>query len=155
MTYHIDCKNYQCQKCSASYIPFKKDFICPKCEEVIDEFYDFVPELIRSICGNKRKYGAYTPSAWAYMSFTDYVQMPIFNLFDCLEEERPENEIEYINNWFDKIQWEQEYFKNHVKEIAFLVYEDYKANRNSYLNIRPTKELKRNLWRKFFKIFMP
>jgi len=154
MTYHIKCQEYKCPECSALYIPFKKDFVCPNCGESTDEFYDFVPELIRSIRGNKRKEGSYTPSAWAYLNFTDYVQYPIFNLFDCLEEERPENEIEYINNWFDKIQWEQEYFKNYVREIAFLVYEDYKANRNSYLCIRPIKELKRSLWRKLCRVFM-
>ena len=155
MTYHIHCKNYQCQKCLASYVPFKKDFVCPNCGEVTDEFYDFVPELICSIRGNKRRYGSYTPSAWAYMSFTDYVQVPIFNLFDCLEEERPENEIEYINSWFEKQEWNHDRFKNYVKEIAFLVYDDYKANRNSYLNIRPIKELKRNLWKKLLRVFMP
>jgi len=136
-----------------SYIPFKKGFVCPKCGEPTGEFYDFIPELISSMKGNKRKEGSYTPSAWAYLDFSDYVQFPIFNLFDCLEAEMPENEIEYINNWFAKNQWGEECFGNHVKEIALLVYEDYKTNRELYLSL---KQKIKSWWRKpFWKTFIP
>lgn len=156
MTLHIRCKNYKCPKCSAPYIPFKKDFTCPKCGESVNDFYDFIPELINSMKAHKRVYGiGYTPPAWSQTDFSDFVQIAIYNLFDCLEYEKPENEIDYINNWFDKVEWETDNFKKHTKDIAMSVYEDYKADRNSYLEIEPIKEPRFRLWKKFFKIFMP
>lgn len=153
MTYHIKCQEYRCPECSALYIPFRKDFTCPQCEKPVEGFFDFIPELISSIRGNKRKYGEYTPSAWMYLYFSDYVQQPIFCLFDCLEAEMPEDEIDYINNWFDKNKWGKEYLKKHTKEIALLVYEDYKANRKLYLSLR--QKIKSWWKRPFVKIFMP
>ncbi|MCX6722032.1 MAG: hypothetical protein NTY04_02495 [Candidatus Staskawiczbacteria bacterium] len=132
MTAHSGCEEFKCTKCSASYIPFKKDFKCPKCGEPIAEFYDFIPETIDAMKCHWEMFGSYTPPMWFSGPFSDYVLTDIFNVFDAIEDSNPADPEEFIKDLFAKAEYDEEYQRKHIEEMALLIYQDYKVNKNSY-----------------------
>ena len=139
MTIHIHYKDSKCPKCSVLFIPFKKDFKCPNCNEPINEFFDFVPELIDSMKIHKEKYGDYTRPAWYVGSLTEHIQSIIFKLFDALEQQISPNPSEFITDWLSKVKWkDQQYLQKHIEDIALAVYEIYKDD-EEFKNIEHKK----------------
>jgi len=119
MTIHIHFKDIKCKKCSAVFIPFKKDFRCLNCGESTDEFFDFIPEMIDSMEHHKKRYGQFTPPGWYKGSLAEHVQSIIFMIFDSLEAEKPKNHQEFIQSHLHKAEWyDEEYLKKHIIDIA-------------------------------------
>ena len=152
MTLHSECKDFECSKCSALYIPFKKHFKCPKCGKPSTEFFDFISETIGAMKGHRNMYGSYSPPAWFYGSFSDYVLMNIFDVFDSIEYNNPPDPEVFIKEWFAKSECEEEYQPKHVEEIVLLIYQDYKVNKESYIK-EEVKE--RGRFKKWLKNFIP
>jgi len=133
MTYHIRCKNYKCPKCSANYIPFKKDFKCPNCGESTNEFFDLIPEMVHSLEYHKQKYGSFRSPAWSITSFVEHIQSIMFDVFDYVESNKLSNPEVFIAEHFDKADWgDKPYLKNHVKEIALVTLKNYRAKGNKF-----------------------
>jgi hypothetical protein len=155
MTIHIHYKDNKCPKCSVLFIPFKKDFKCPNCNEPINEFFDFIPELIDSMKIHKEKYGDYMPPAWYVGSLTEHVQSIIFKLFDALERQISPNPSEFIADWLNKVKWgNQQYLQKHIEDIASAVYKIYKDD-GEFKNIKHKKIEKPLKMKRIFKIFFP
>ena len=91
MSLHPKIQDVECKKCSAVFVPFKKDFKCPKCGRSIKIFVEFIPEIITSMSYHKELYGRYFPFAWYSRSASEHILGNIFLLFDGLEEEKPDN----------------------------------------------------------------
>ena len=154
MTLHINLKDIKCEKCSAVFIPFRQDFKCPKCNEPTNEFFDFIPELIGSMKYHKERYGKFTPDAWYIGSLAEDVQSIIFKIFDVLEIDKPINPEEFIITTIDKINWrDQQYLKNHIKEIALEVLKIYLTQKDSWQ--KRDDVIKVSGWKRRLKIFMP
>jgi len=108
------------------FVPFHKDFKCPNCAEPTNEFFDFIPEIIEAMEYHKKRYGRYMPGAWYVGSLADNIQSIIFRIFDVLEIDKPAKPEEFIITTLDKMNWsDQQYLKNHVKEIALEVLKNY------------------------------
>jgi len=132
MTAHSGCEDFKCSKCLAFYIPFKKDFKCPKCGEPTAEFYDFIPETIDAMKCHWAMFRSYTPPIWFSGPFSDYILTDIFNVFDAIEADNPVDPEEFIKDLFAKAEWDEEYKRKHIEEIVLLIYQDYKINKESY-----------------------
>lgn len=118
------CKDTHCPKCSAFYIPFKKDFKCPSCNEPINEFYDIIPETISLMASNKKEYGKYKPDDWPITTFLRYVQRHVFSLLDLIEENNFNDGDDFIKFAFRKDNWvAPEYERKHIEEIALFVFQ--------------------------------
>jgi phage FluMu protein Com len=119
---HSNYKDSRCSKCSAFYIPFKKDFRCPNCNELINEFYDLVSETISLMKGNKKKYGTYKPTDWSTNTFSDFVQKHIYEVLDSAEKNNFTDKEDYIKFSFRRDNWvAEEYQRKHIEEIAISV----------------------------------
>ncbi|MFH1824396.1 MAG: hypothetical protein ABH873_04125 [Candidatus Firestonebacteria bacterium] len=155
MTIHIHHEDNKCQKCSALFIPFKKDFKCPKCGESTNEFFDFIPELISSMKIHKAMYGSYMPPAWYTGSLVEHIQNIIFELFDTMEQQVSPNPSEFIVNWLNKIEWgDQKYLGKHIEDIALATYQIYESDgKFKDIEYENTKEETKS--KGFFKNFLP
>lgn len=134
MTMHFHKPNYECSKCSAIFIPYKISIQCPSCgsnvsDEDVKEFLDAISQIAGSMKIHKSMYGTYHPGAWFSSNITDHIQGIVFQLFDALEKENPENEKEFLMSLLEKsFNWgEQQYLKNHIKEIVAEILVIYKA----------------------------
>jgi hypothetical protein len=147
MSYHPKIKETKCKKCSAVFIPFKKNFTCPKCNEPTEIFIEFIPSIITAMSYHKGLHGCYFPLAWFPHNLSDQILGNIFLLFDTLENEKPDNPKKFIMDKIEEGDWgKDKYFKKHIKDIALEVYKVYKLEK--LWNIKKPK--KRNI---FYRIF--
>ena len=152
MTYHIHFKNFKCPKCGVLFIPFRKNSKCPNCDTSTSEFFDFIPEMIASMKQHKKRYGRYTPDAWHIGSLVEHIQRIMFDIFDRLELAKPDNPKEFIIDTLNKADWQDEnYLKEHIKDIALILYDAYVAERISEIKKSPEE----SRIRKVLRIFMP
>jgi len=119
MSYHIEHKDYKCPHCSVFLIPYKKDFRCPNCNNKIDEYFDFVGEMIISLKRHKQDYGTYFPAAWGTYCLADHIQFIIFILFDGIAKQGSNELKDYTVDG-------EAYLQKHIKDIVADVYSAYK-----------------------------
>ncbi len=162
MTFNISQPAFICENCSVAFVPFKKDFKCPNCGEPTEEYFDLIPELIGSMKAHKAEYGRFRPDSWYTGHLTEHIQSLIFQIFDGLEHDKPEDGEKFIIDCLEKsIDWgDQQYLKNHTKDIALAVYEIYK-NEPALFRIKRNFDLseifgiKRMLYRFLDRHFLP
>jgi len=136
MTLHLEDKSVICKKCEAVFIPYKKDFNCPKCGRLIpfssERKFDFVEELIGTMGYHKNKYGAFMPPMWYQGSFTGVTQSQVYQIFDTLEHDSPENPKEYLKTIINRFECVEgsEYLRQHYIDICLAVYDIYKTDEN-------------------------
>lgn len=129
MTTHFHFKHANCQKCSAIFVPFKKNFKCPNCGEPVEEFFDFIPKLVQSMKNHKERYGYFTPPVWYVGSLVEHIQRIVFDIFDNVERKSPRRPREFITKILKNADWQDSpYLKRHVKDIVFAVYDVYRTD---------------------------
>lgn len=142
MPIHLNYQGTGCAKCGAEFIAGKKGCQCPACGQAADEFCDFAAATVATMKDHKQLYGKYFPESWFSGSTADLVQGVIFELFDNLEIEKPEDLYAFIISQLAEVKWEenQEHLAVQVEEIALEVYEIYKNDpdfRGDNLKNRP------------------
>lgn len=53
MSYHPKIQDIECKKCFAIFVPFKKNFKCPKCGKSTEIFIEFIPKIITAMSYHK------------------------------------------------------------------------------------------------------
>jgi len=87
--------------------------------------YDVVSALVHSANYQKSEYGFYTPIARWSGSYADHIALYLFQLFDAHYEQNDKDFEHYALDYINNSVWEnQEYAKNHIYEIALLVFEE-------------------------------
>lgn len=159
MTLHIDAKNFVCSRCSVEFIPFKKDFKCPNCGELTDEFFDFIPEVISAMRYHKQRYGSFMPPAWYTGSLNDHIESIIFKIFDTIEIKKPENLEMFTKKYLDNGDWcENDYLHKHVEEITLSVLQIYQSDKSSQEKgdvVLETKPIELGSKKWWFRMFLP
>jgi len=83
MSYHIKLKDFECPDCSAIYMPYSADVVCPKCKKLNPvenaEYFNFAEEVLASMKTHKNLYGEYHPPAWKQGCFAEYIQSVSFS----------------------------------------------------------------------------
>lgn len=125
--------DYSCSRCGVSYVLFKKDVLCPNCKKgnrlESHEHFKFIPTTVKNMRLNKRKYGKYSRDGEKIESLVDQIQKVCFNVFDNIENIRPDNPEEYIKYLTNKIHWHgTPYLKIHTREILTDLYDAYRKN---------------------------
>ncbi len=131
MTYHIKAE-YECPKCSMSYVPFKEGMACPKCNfiESDTKSYDgFIKEVLASMNINKIASGRYRPSAWLIASKADAIQSTCFHFFDYLEQQKPTDPHAFLLEYIKLMKVDNEYNRKFIREVLLAVYTDYREAR--------------------------
>jgi hypothetical protein len=128
MTYHIRVPETQCKKCSVLVIPFRKNFCCPNCGEPIDDYYDFIPEIVGSMLYHKERYGSFNPPAWFKGSLAEEIQGIVFKLFDSLEQKKPADPATFLVGRLNEADWGDDTFRKYIQEIVLAVYDNYRNN---------------------------
>lgn len=122
MSLHI-YYDHQCPECEAHYIPYANTVICPRCGFKEDEVVNIIPQLACSAKYQMDTMGFYTPVAWWVGSFGDHVALMIFKLLDRCDFQEGEDFEAIALEYFDEKDWgEQLYLKEHIRDIARLVY---------------------------------
>ena len=126
--------DYYCPRCSVSYVLFKKETLCPNCryksEEIAHEHFKFIPTVLRNMKLNKRKYGTYGGNILLITSTPEYIQKLCFDIFDHLENIRPDDPSEYMRRTLDKMSWQNNlYLKIHTRDILSDLYAIYAVNK--------------------------
>jgi len=123
MTLHINY-DHECQHCSAHYIPYDQ-VPCPRCGQMEQKRFDFVPQAAQSALFNLRSQGCYVPAAWWVSSFADHLLMLLFGMLERHREE-PSRPFEVVaREAVERMEWgEQEYGKDHLYAMALRVYEE-------------------------------
>lgn len=136
MSLHFGKPNYECLKCKAIFLPYKKGIKCPSCGLEIDdrdtkEYLNTIDQIAGSMSLHKQLEGYYFPGAWITLNIMDHVQGIIFRIFDSMEEEKPKNKKKYLMDVLEnKINWgKQEYLRDHIKDITLEVLKQYKDGR--------------------------
>jgi hypothetical protein len=142
MSIHCHKPNYQCPSCQSFLLPYKKGILCPNCDKVINdedttEYLNVVDFIASSMKLHKWKHGSYFPGAFATFDFMDNVQGIIYQIFDSMEEAKPEDKEEYLISMLDKMGWgNQKYLKTHIKDIALEILKIYIAENFSDIKRR-------------------
>ncbi|MCU0653639.1 MAG: hypothetical protein MUD10_05275 [Candidatus Pacebacteria bacterium] len=128
MPIHLNYQGTTCKKCGAEFIAHKKNCQCPGCGQATEEFCDFAAQTIATMKDHKQLYGNYFPESWFSGSAADLVQGIIFELFDNLEAEKPEDVSVFIISQLAEVGWEdgREGLAGQTEQIALEVYEIYK-----------------------------
>lgn len=136
MSMHFDKDNYRCLNCNAIFLPYKINFKCPNCGQLIPdsdtkEYINSIEDIANSLEVHKRQYGHYFPGAWNVFNIMDHIQSIVFSIFDALERDMPENKEQFINDSLENnfIWVKQIYLKDHIKEIAMGVLELYEKGK--------------------------
>lgn len=150
MPIHLNYQGTTCLDCGAEFISFRDDCCCPKCGSRATESFGFVEATIATMKDHKQMYGNYFPDAWFSGSAADLVQGMIFELFDNLEAEKPQDAPGYISGQLSQIEFEEgmEHLASQAKEIALLVYELYRLDpdfRGDALKEKPLDPKLKNL----------
>lgn len=122
MTMHV-VYSHECPNCKAYYIPYDADVPCPRCGEVEEERFDYIPQAAMSMQYNKRGGGTYTPGAWWVGSLGDHILHLLFGIFDAYEANKGEAGFEqFLDQRLAQMQWgDQEYLGKHLRGIALRV----------------------------------
>lgn len=116
--------NWKCSKCGISFIPFRKNFKCPNCNESYDEprniFLDFIPKLVNLMEYHKKKYGKYRPDEWQIGSFLENAQRYTSELFDLIEANKFSDPEDFIKYYFNRAKKDgkEKYLCKHFEGIA-------------------------------------
>jgi hypothetical protein len=119
MTLHVTY-THQCGECQAFYIPYDRDVPCPRCGQVEEERFDFIPQAAASMRYNKEWGGSYTPGAWFVGSLGDHLLHLLFGIFDDYVQQPENTDFEqYLAQTLDRLSWgDQDYMRSHVQAIA-------------------------------------
>ena len=130
MPIHLNYQGTTCKKCGAEFIAYQKECLCPKCSAPADEFFEFAVATIASMKDHKQLYGNYFPDAWFSGSAADLVQGMVFEIFDNLEAEKPEDAVNFISEQLAGLEFEEgmEHLAAQTGAIAVEVYEIYRAD---------------------------
>ena len=122
MTMHV-VYSHECPSCKAYYIPHDTDVPCPRCGEVEEERFDYIPQAAMSMRVNKQSGGKYTPGAWWVGSLGDHILHLLFGIFDGYEAQKGETGFEqFLDQRLAQMQWgDQEYLGRHLRGIALRV----------------------------------
>lgn len=163
MTIHHHKPNYECPRCTSIFLPYKQGIECPNCvmkvdSEDIEEYSDVITAIAGSMKMHKSMYGRYCPGAWYTGNIMDHVQGIIYQIFDAMEEEKPENKEQYLADLLEKkFNWgEQQHLKKHIKDIASEVHKLY--DDGNFIEIKfsppmpPTRSKRIKNW---FRKFLP
>jgi hypothetical protein len=123
MTWHIHY-THQCGSCSAFYIPYDADVMCPQCGKNEDEVKeDFISEAAGSASVNLREGGSYMPGAWYASSFADHILHLLFLVLEEHREAKKSKPFDQVaREVVDKIDFgEQTYLRGHLYDIALKV----------------------------------
>lgn len=123
MTLHIGKSDHECVQCEEIFIPYGLNPVCPYCgsaNPISKEYSDFIPSCARSLRINRQK-GSYIPGAWLTMTFSDFVQSALFELFARIEKDHPRDVEKYVSEELESAQWDA-YQKKHIIEIFEKVY---------------------------------
>ncbi len=112
-----------CSKCSASFIPFRRDFKCPNCGEPTSDFFDLIPSLVNLMECNKEKYGKYRPNDWEVNSFSENIQRYTSEIFDIIDEKGFNDPEDFIKYYFNRARKDgkEKYICNHFEDIALAI----------------------------------
>lgn len=122
--------DHKCLGCGAHYIPFEEDIVCPKCNLMEPEIFDYIPQAVASMKINKAQ-GKYMPGAWWVGSLGDHILHIMFNLFDEFEQQNEEFSV-FARNYLSQMEWgDQAYFQAHVLEIAIRIYGELYSSEDS------------------------
>ena len=136
MSLHLETKDSVCKKCNAFFVPFKKDFKCPKCNKPTNDFVDFIPEIIDAMIYHKRRYGQFFPLGWYTGSMANHILGLVLQLFDDLEKTKPTDAKQFISDWLRKVKWDKdEYLEKHIRDVALDVYPIYQSEKMSEIKI--------------------
>jgi hypothetical protein len=121
---------HQCPQCAAFYIPYDQDVPCPKCGQVEEERFDYIPQAVASMQFNKKSGRSYTPGAWWVGSLGDHILSILFGLFDGLPAGTDTAELDsYLAERLGRVQWgDQEYLRDHVHAIALRIGEELQGD---------------------------
>lgn len=163
MTLHFRKPNYECPRCTSQFLPYKIGIECPNCgmkieNEDIEEYSDVITAIIGSMKMHKSMYGRYIPGAWYTGNIMDHVQGIIYQIFDAMEEVKPENERQYLEDLLEnKFNWgEQQYLCGHIKDIAIEVHKLYKDG--GFAEIKYSEPIPPTRWKRiknYFRKFLP
>jgi len=157
MTLHLDEPDFRCSKCTARFIPFRKENLCPDCGCGIesDEYLNFIKRLAGSMEINKVTYGFYHPPVWLNNRFSDRIQSLTFNVFEALEQAKPKDGKAFLSHLINKklnFATDEKYLAKHLEDITLEVYKIYKEKRFDLIEYEPSKRSRIKDW---FKTFMP
>jgi len=132
MPIHLNYQGTTCKGCGAEFIAYQEDCQCPQCEQVSDEFCNFAAETIASMKDHKQIYGNYFPDSWFAGSVADLVQGIIFELFDNIEAEKPNDATAFISDQLTAVEWEEEnrHLAAQAKQIAYEVFDIYSQDQD-------------------------
>jgi hypothetical protein len=122
MTLHV-VYSHQCPSCEAYYIPHD-DVPCPRCGELEEERFDYIPQAVESMQYNQRAYGSFTPPAWWIGSLGDHILSLLFGLFDAYDGTGGEKGFaDFVIGELGQTSWgDQEYLRDHVRDIALRIH---------------------------------
>lgn len=130
MSLHI-YYDHQCPECQAHYVPYSDAVVCPRCGFKEDTVDNIIPQLVYSAQYQMDTMGFYTPIAWWVGSFGDHVAFVIFELLDRCSFKKEEDFDAIATDFFDNRDWgDQLYLKEHIRDIARLVYLEINAQKN-------------------------
>ena len=119
MTYHVSFK-HECPNCGAYYIPFDRDVPCPRCGELEEKRFDFIPRAAQSAHYNLTSRGGYVPSAWYVGSLGDHILHILFQVLDFHRKDttgRPFSDV--ARDALSRMEWgDQLYLRDHIHAIA-------------------------------------
>lgn len=132
MPIHLNYQGTTCRECGAEFISFNEDSCCPKCGSRATESFGFIEATIATMKDHKQLYGNYFPDAWFSGSAADLVQGMIFEIFDNLEAENPEDALDFISQQLSGLEFEEglEHLAGQTKAIAIKVYEAYNKDKD-------------------------
>jgi NAD-dependent SIR2 family protein deacetylase len=150
MPIHLNYQGTTCKKCGAEFIAHKKNCPCPACGQTSDDFCDFITATIASMKDHKQLYGNYFPESWFSGSTADLVQGVIFEIFDNLEIEKPEDFTAFVLTQLETVGWEegQEHLALQIEEIALEVFNIYRQDpdfKDNSLKDKPLNPKLKNL----------
>jgi hypothetical protein len=130
MPIHLNYQGTTCKDCGAEFIACRDDSCCPKCGARATESFAFVDATIATMKDHKRIYGNYFPNAWFSGSAADLVQGMIFEIFDNLEAEKPQDAVVFISEQLSGLEFEEgmDHLAAQAGEIAFEIYEIYRRD---------------------------
>jgi len=140
MSFHINYQGVICKKCSASFIPFRENLVCPSCKAPADDYYDFIRATIDAMKMHKQKYGSFMPSAWYVGCLSDHIQSLIFRTFDTLEDQKPQEPKKFLADLVNNIKFEdQAYLKGHIRDMVLAIYDVYQSESLDKIKYKPPK----------------
>ncbi len=137
MSIHSDHQDYICPKCTAKFVPFRKDMDCLSCGVKVNEYFDFIEETLKAFRHHKSKSGRYFPNSWYIGSQVDRFQATIFQIFDSLEfeKEEPADKKQYILDKIGAFVWKEDskYMEKNYNEIVMAFFDRYMEVRDDLL----------------------